>query len=185
MALIAILLRFSGLFVSLKGSARSRVLLKVFPKPWRCSSLCDSSQPAELLHWAPENQTLMPDDSWERRTFRLDFLTLVRGPCCPPSSEGFPKLGRLMWLSPLYVFCLACNPPSQIHLQTRVRDLLLGLEEGVMVSTPAVPARGGCRGESHVHTAVKVIVNVIVKVIVSRVNWVARERGEGRSDDCG
>ena len=116
----------------------------------------------------------------------MDFLTLVRGPCCPPSSEGFPKLGRLMWLSPLYVFCLACNPMSQIHFQKRVRrDLLLGLEEWVMVSTPAVPARGGCRGESHVHTAVKVIVNVIVKVIVSRVNWVARERGEGRSDDCG
>ena len=58
---------------------------------------------------------------------------------------------------------------------------MLGLEEWVMVSTPAVSTRGGCRGESHVHTAVK----VIVKVIVSRVNWVARERGEGRSDDCG
>ena len=112
-------MRFSGLFVSLKGSARSRVLLKVFPKPWRCSSLCDSSQPAELLHWAPENQTLMPDDSWEKRTFRLDFLTLVRGPCCPPSSEGFPKLGRLMWLSPLYVFCLAYNPPSQIQFTNK------------------------------------------------------------------
>ena len=111
----------------------------------------------------------------------MDFLTLVRGPCCPPSSEGFPKLGRLMWLSPLYVFCLACKPTSQIHLETRVRDLLLGLEEWVMVSTPAVPARGGCRGESHVHTAVKVIVNVIV----SRMNWVARKRGERRSHDCG
>ena len=66
-----------------------------------------------------------------------------------------------------------------------MRDLLLGLEEWVMVSTPAVPARGGCRGESHVHTAVKVIVNVIVKVIVSRVNWEARKRGVERSDDCG
>ena len=58
---------------------------------------------------------------------------------------------------------------------------MLGLEEWVMVSTPAVPARGGCRGESHVHTAVK----VIVKVIVSRVNWEARKRGVERSDDCG